>query len=108
MLGLSPVLNIALWLPLVGAVLIAILPGSARGAARWIAAVVSFVVLLLALQLVVSIGQAPPPPADVTVGAPWSPQFVTNLLWIPQLNVHYAVGLDGLSAPMFVLNALLV
>jgi NADH-quinone oxidoreductase subunit M len=108
MQGLSPVLNIALWLPLVGAVLIAILPGSARGAARWIAAGVSFVVLLLALQLVVTLGQAPPPPADVTVGAPWSPQFVTNLLWIPQLNVHYAVGLDGLSAPMFVLNALLV
>ena len=62
---------------------------------------------MLALQLAVTLAQAGPLPAD-TNGAPWSPQFVTNLPWIPQLNVHYTVGLDGLSAPMFVLNALLV
>jgi NADH-quinone oxidoreductase subunit M len=35
-------------------------------------------------------------------------QFVTRLPWIPQLNINYATGLDGISLPMFVLNAMLV
>src|SRR5205823_9673428 len=99
---------LALWLPLAGAILIAIIPGNAARGARWIAALVSFLVLILAFHLAMTLGLIGPPPADTTVGAPWSPQFATNVPWIPQLNVHYAVGLDGLSGPMFLLNALLV
>jgi len=37
-----------------------------------------------------------------------SPEFVTRIPWIQTLGVSYFVGLDGLSLPMFVLNALLV
>jgi NADH-quinone oxidoreductase subunit M len=97
---LSPVLNLAIWLPAAGAVLIALLPVGAQRAARWGAAVVSAVVLLLALILAAS-------SALTQHSALSTPQFVTNIPWIYQLGVSYSVGLDGLSLPMFVLNALL-
>jgi len=36
------------------------------------------------------------------------PVFTTRVPWIELLGVHYFVGLDGLSLPMFLLNGLLV
>ncbi|MEA2641667.1 MAG: NADH-quinone oxidoreductase subunit [Chloroflexota bacterium] len=92
-------LNLAIWLPLAGAVLIAVLPGNADRSARWIAAVISGVALLLALALAWGYD----PNAGVA-----SPLGLTSVPWIPQLGIGYVVGLDGLSLPMFVLNALLV
>jgi NADH-quinone oxidoreductase subunit M len=94
-------LNLAIWLPLIGAVAIVLLPRDREGAARWIAAAVSLACLALALVLAAAFTAALP-----ASGA--GPQFVTRVPWIAQLGVSYFVGLDGLSLPMFVLNALLV
>jgi len=109
---LALTLDAAIWLPLVGAIFIALLPTGADRAARWVAAVFSWVALMLALLLLAAFarpdllvvgGNAAAP--DPTSGAM---QFVTRVPWIPQFNVTYAVGLDGISLPMFVLNAMLV
>ncbi len=105
---LPALLNIAIWLPVAGAILIAIIPGNVDRVARWIAAITSLAVLCIALYLLAVLGVLAPFGSSVSVTSPWSPHFVTNLPWLQQLNVHYAVGLDGLSGPMFLLNALLV
>jgi NADH-quinone oxidoreductase subunit M len=107
--ALSPLLNVALWLPFAGAILIFLLPRRTEGAARWIAAVTSFITLVLALQLFSILHQIGPSIPDPSRdAAAWTPQFVTSVPWLAQLSVRYAIGLDGLSGPMFLLNALLV
>ena len=93
-------LNLAIWLPLVAAAAIALLPVSKERNARWVAAAISGVALVLALALAWSFTRLPPTASG--------PQFVTNVPWIPQLGASYFIGLDGLSLPMFVLNAFLV
>jgi NADH-quinone oxidoreductase subunit M len=118
-IGLAPAdlalaLQVAIWLPIAGALVITVLPRGADGAARWVAALFSGIALLLALLLLLAFARpdlviagwtGPSVPVDPTTGAM---QFVTRIPWIPQLNISYAVGLDGISLPMFVLNALLV
>ncbi|MBI4213278.1 MAG: NuoM family protein [Chloroflexi bacterium] len=111
---MDAVLNLAIWLPLAGAILIAVVPGADR-AARWIAALVSGTVLVLAVLLLLDFRTAITLAASFVregiLGQPPSssfPHFVTHIPWIPQLGASYAVGLDGLSLPLFALNALLV
>ncbi|MPZ15037.1 MAG: NADH-quinone oxidoreductase subunit M [Chloroflexi bacterium] len=96
-LPMETLLNLAIWLPLVAAAVIVLWPGDVERTARWIAAVSAGIVLALALILAASFD-----------GSVAGPQFATRIPWIAQLGVSYAVGLDGLSLPMFVLNALLV
>jgi len=94
-------LNLAIWLPLAGALAIVLLPRGQERNARWIAAAVSGVALVLAAALAWSFSSHLP-----AAGA--GPQFVTKVPWLSQLGVSYFVGLDGLSLPMFLLNAFLV
>src|SRR5206468_8568499 len=94
-------LNVAICLPLASAVIIAILPTSQERNARWVATVASGLALLLAAALAYDFVSRLP-----TSGT--GPQFVTQVPWIRQLGVSYFVGLDGLSLPMFLLNAFLV
>jgi NADH-quinone oxidoreductase subunit M len=94
---MSALLNLAIWIPAGAAVLIALLPGERL--ARWIALAASGAALVLAAIMALSY----PATASAT-----SPAFATHVTWIPQLGASYTVGLDGLSLPLFVLNALLV
>lgn len=98
---MAALLNIAIWLPLASALLIAIVPRGER-AARWIAAASSGTVAAIALILVLNFDPA------AAASQAMQPQFLTHALWIPQLGASYFVGLDSLSLPLFVLNALLV
>lgn len=96
-------LNLAIWLPLAGALLIVVLPGGERWA-RWVALLVSGLALILALLLLFNFHRD----LAATDAAWLVPQFSTQVPWITQLGASYSVGLDGLSLPLFVLNALLV
>src|SRR5919201_395414 len=88
------ILNLVVWLPALGALLIATI---GRGqSARWLAAVFSLVVFLLSLLLFAGY---PASQGDY--------QFVTTFRWIPALNSNYGVGVDGISLPLIVLNGLL-
>ncbi len=80
-------LSLAIWLPIVvGGVLLA-LGGDARAAmCRWIALVGSVASLVVTLPLVTSF--------DRTTAAM---QFTERFGWIERFNVHYALGVDGLS-----------
>src|SRR3712207_1652393 len=87
-----------IWLSiLVGAIICAILPGSAKNAIRWTATIASFFSLAVALLLYMAYD-----PNGLTF------QFVERLNWIPQLGISYFVGADGLNLPMLILNGFVI
>ncbi len=91
-----PLLSILTFLPLVGAGIIAIVPGDAAttgNTARWTALWTTLVVFLLSLLLWTGFDQH-------VAGY----QFTERVTWLPDFNVAYSVGVDGISV-LFVLLA---
>jgi NADH-quinone oxidoreductase subunit M len=88
-----PILSIVAFLPLVGAIAVAILPASA---ARGVA--LGFALLTFLVSLFLLIGYLPG-----RLGF----QFVETLDWIPVFGIQYKVGADGLSIALVVLTTLL-
>ncbi|MCB0932832.1 MAG: NADH-quinone oxidoreductase subunit M [Mycobacterium sp.] len=87
-----------LWaLPVLGAVVIILLPGSARQAAKVAGLGVSLAVLVIALILAVQFDPA---------GERF--QFVENHAWIRYFGTGYILGLDGIALALVVLTAVLV
>jgi len=91
-----PMLSAIIFLPLVGAIAIALTPRENVRAPRAIAAL--FSAASLALSLVVFFGFRPGQAGT---------QFVEKVPWVPSLGVSYFLGVDGLNLPMVVLTALL-
>jgi NADH-quinone oxidoreductase subunit M len=91
-------LTAIIFLPLLGAVLITLLPGSRVRLSRWLAA--GFSGAALALSLVAFFGY------DVHAGGL---QLVEKVDWValPSVGVSYFVGADGLNLPMILLTSLL-
>jgi len=80
-------LSIAIWLPiLAGIVLLAIGRDEHVGAVRWMALIAALASLLVTLPLITGF--------DGTTAAM---QFVEKGDWIGRFNVHYHLGVDGLS-----------
>ena len=92
-----PILSFIVFTPLVGALLILLIPRHQKEAARVFAAAVSGFTLLLALWAFVAY--------DRSVGGY---QFVERISWLPQLGIHYYVGVDGVSLPLVLLSALVL
>jgi len=94
------VLSLIIFLPVAGAVLIALLPREQEQRAKWVAAGVSAVVLALVAYLFVDYDRD-------SAGF----QFVDSTTWIDsdfsEFKLNYAVGLDGLSLPLVLLTAFL-
>jgi len=87
-------------LPVVGAAVVFILPRGRERLARWMALIISLVVMVMAIGVFYSV-RADPPGAGQ-----WS--FEAQAEWFPQLNASWHVGVDGLSATMVLLTGLLV
>lgn len=96
-MGDYPVLSITLLTPLVGAFLILLMPKKWTTVIRVVGVV--FAVAVLALTVYVWWATAQAGSGEM--------QFVEQHPWIPDLNLHYAVGVDGLSTPMIALAGLL-
>jgi len=94
----GPGLLTALWLtPLVGALLVVVVPQSARRAARPLALVTSLAVLGVAIALAVGFD----PGGDRY-------QFVESRPWIPAFGATYSLGLDGVALVLVLLTAALM
>jgi NADH-quinone oxidoreductase subunit M len=89
-------LTVIVFLPLLGALALALVPKSRAGAAKWIAASFMAVDLLLTVGLVAAFDRAS--------GAM---QFVVDVPWVAQAGIHYHLGVDGISLAMLFLSALL-
>ncbi len=81
------------WLPVLGAILIGILPKFSRS----IALSVSGVSLIISIAIAAMFNYQ-----DAGL------QFVEHFTWIEPLGLDYNLGIDGLSLPLVILNTLLV
>ena len=86
------------FVPLVGAILVALLPKENVKAIKWTALLVSLIPLLLSVILWYS--YAPDKAGGMA--------FEEIYEWIPALGVRYHIGVDGLSIPFVFLTALLI
>jgi len=91
------ILTIITFVPLAGAIVLALLPDRDR-IQQWSALAVTLVTFLLTLHL----------PLNYSYAAPAGTfQFEQNLPWIASPSIHYHVGVDGLSMWLVVLTGLL-
>jgi NADH-quinone oxidoreductase subunit M len=81
---------------MVGAAVIAFIPGLSDRLIRWLSALFTFIPLALSCYLFAIFDRAS--------GAI---QFEEKISWIPAINAHYHLGVDGISLPLVILMALL-
>ncbi len=95
MLQHLPLLNLLVWLPPFGALLILLFAPKDRQAhtARAIALVISLITLFLCVLLWAGF--------DTSTA---KMQFVSFHHWIPTYNINYSLGVDGISAPLVILT----
>ncbi|MBI4358758.1 MAG: NADH-quinone oxidoreductase subunit M [Candidatus Omnitrophica bacterium] len=91
-----PILTALVFIPIAGMLLIMVTPRSQERLIRAIATVATALVLLLSIRLLLlfNINSA-------------EMQFVERVLWIPELQVHYHLGVDGISFVMVLATSLL-
>src|SRR3990172_6652224 len=84
------------FIPLAGAVVVLLLPGKAHNLIRWVSAAATVPPLLMAIWLFQKFDGSKP-----------GLQFIEKYQWIPDYNISYTMGVDGLSISMVILTALL-
>jgi len=90
-----PYLSLITFVPLLGAIIIMLIPGSQEKLIKNLSIVVSLVPLVLSLILWYLYNDS---------GEYFA---VENAPWIPAINVFYHLGVDGLSLPLVILTTLL-
>ncbi len=89
-------LTLLILIPVIGAVLVALLPRERQDWVRWAALAAALVNLAVSLPLYF----------NFVAGAPGY-QFEQTAAWIPSLNINYHVGIDGLSLFLVLLTTFL-
>ena len=89
-------LNLILWLPLAGALLLLLVPKSNAPVIRAVSTLLLAVQFVMALVLYLAFDAS----ADGL-------QFVTSVPWIAEWGVHYSIGLDGVNLLLVLLTAFL-
>jgi NADH-quinone oxidoreductase subunit M len=89
-------LNVVLWLPLVGAMGLLLVPKENASGVRTISTLLLAVQFVLALVLYRAFD-----------GTAEGIQFATNIPWIADWGVHYSIGLDGANLLLVLLTAFL-
>jgi NADH-quinone oxidoreductase subunit M len=91
-----PLLTLAIFTPLVGALVVALVPRDRVALTRWVAFGFAGVALAFSLALLAGFQ------ADVP-----GFQYVEDVPWIPSFGIHYRVGVDGISLLLVILTTLL-
>ena len=90
-----PLLSIAIWTPIVGAVLVWLLAGDRKPAlARTLALLVAVVEFVITLPLYAGF--------DLANGGL---QFVERLPWVESFGIYYHLGIDGIALPFILLTS---
>jgi NADH-quinone oxidoreductase subunit M len=91
----SYILSLTIWVPIIAGILVLFLnQESQKPMARAVALVGSILGLLVAIPLWVGFDNASA-----------AMQFVERSVWIPRYNIHYALGVDGISMLFVLLNS---
>lgn len=91
-----PILSVMIFTPLLGMVIVMMLPKERHKVVRWTSTLFSLVPFVLSLILLFGY--------DSSTAAM---QYVEKTSWIPSLSIQYFLGVDGLSVPMLFLTTLL-
>ncbi len=91
-----PFLTLITFTPLLGAIVVALIPGDREREIKWFSTILSLVPLALS-----TIAWA------VYAQSAGGMQFMEEAAWIPTLNVFYRMGADGISLPLVFLTTLL-
>ncbi|RMF31984.1 MAG: NADH-quinone oxidoreductase subunit M [Chloroflexi bacterium] len=92
----SHLLSLIVFTPLLGAIVVMLLPGHQKRLIRWVAFGLSLIPFILSVVLWVNFVPGEP-----------GYQFVEQADWLPALGVRYHVGVDGLSLTLILLTTLL-
>ena len=92
-------ITVTVFLPLLGAGIIALIPKASEEAAKPVALIVSLIGFVLSLLILAGYYLGPAGGQGLA--------YQVNLEWIPQVGVNYHVAIDGISLPLFVLSFLL-
>lgn len=90
-----PILSLLTFIPLIGAIAVLMMPKEKPDLIKWMGLGFTFVVGLLSILLAVQFNPALP-----------GFQFQEKFSWIPQVNVFYHMGVDGISVPLIALTGL--
>ncbi len=90
----SYLLSLAIWLPILGALIVFAVGSERRTAARWVALNVALAGFAVTLPLIANFDPA-------YLGF----QFVEQASWIPRFNINYFLGVDGISVLFIALNS---
>ncbi|MEA2009031.1 MAG: NADH-quinone oxidoreductase subunit M [Chloroflexota bacterium] len=91
-----PVLSVITFFPLLGALIVFFIPKDKENWIRWTATILSFVPLGLSIIIYA-----------VVQKNPGEMQLMEEYSWIPSADIYYRMGVDGLSATMLFLTAIL-
>ena len=91
-----PILSLTLFIPVIGAIFIMCLPKDQDRAIKYVAAVATFLSLLLSLIIFGAYDRAA-----------GGMQFIENIPWVADLGVSDALGVDGISLPLLLLTNLI-
>src|SRR3989338_6275719 len=91
-----PLLSIITFLPLAGALLIMFIPRERRRLIQAIGITAAFIAFAFSTFLLFNF--------DARYDGM---QFIEKISWIPQINVNYFLGADGISIPLIFLTGLL-
>ena len=90
-----PILSVIMFVPLLGSLIVLLLPKENERLIKQFAIGVTFIPLILSIILWINLEKG------------GGIQFEEVFAWIPAINVNYHVGADGLSVPLIFLTALL-
>ncbi|MFC2004957.1 NuoM family protein [Chloroflexota bacterium] len=92
-------LSTIVFLPVVGAIIIALFSGGREKLIKYLAAIFTALPLLVAIIAFLNF--------DKSAGAAGVMQFQEKVSWIPAINANFHLGVDGLSLPLVVLTSFL-
>ena len=93
-------LNLLIFLPLLGAIIVVLLPKGQDNLARWTAVALSIPTLIIAIGVFYVFQNNPPDAGNAYL-------FEYTADWFPQIGSNWHVGADGISISMALLTALL-
>ena len=92
----SHLLSLAIWVPIIGSLLVFAVGPERRCAARWLALAVALAGFAVTLPLLANFDRS-------FVGF----QFIEQAPWFPRFNAQYLLGVDGISVLFILLNSLI-
>jgi NADH-quinone oxidoreductase subunit M len=90
------IISLLLIIPIIGAVLVSLIPRDQKELTRWLALLIALINLVISIPLYFNFDEA-------ATGY----QFEAFAAWIPSLNINYHVGIDGLSLFLVLLTTFL-